>query len=318
MNTEIKVKLGQYKGIEIEKINVEVTDDEVNEGLFQLQRDHVKEIEVTDRAVMNGDIVNIDYMGKKDGVAFEGGTAKGQPLEIGSHTFIEGFEEQLIGHDIGEEFDIDVTFPEQYHAPELAGQPVVFSIKLNGIKRTELYPVNDFFAHDVFGFNTLAELQAAIREQIMAAKMGEAQRAQEDIAVDKVIENAEMDIPQEAIDAEVEYMLKEFERNLQSQGLSLDLYYNYTGTYAEGFRESIIPQAEKSIQTRLVLDEIAKVENIEVSAADLEKEYTKFAMAYQSDIETIKGLLADKVENLKKDIAAQKAIDLIIREAKEI
>lgn len=314
----MNITLGQYKGIEIEKINVEVTEDEVNEGIFQLQRDHVKEIDVTDRAVMNGDIVNIDYMGKKDGIAFDGGTAKGQPLEIGSHTFIDGFEEQIIGHNIGDEFDINVTFPEQYHAAELAGVPVVFSIKLNGIKRTELYPVDDSFAHDVFGFNTLAELQAAIREQIMAAKKGEAQREQEDIAVDKVIENAEMDIPQEMIDAEVENMLKDFERNLQSQGLSLELYYNYAGTDAESFRQSVVPQAEKAIQTRLVLDEIAKVENIEVSEADMEMEYAKYAMAYQADVALIKNLLADKAENMKKEIAAQKAIDLIMAEAKEI
>lgn len=314
----MNITLGQYKGIEVEKIQVEVTEDEVNAELFRLQKEYAKQIDVTDRAVMDGDIVDIDYMGKKDGVAFEGGTAKGQTLVIGSHTFIEGFEEQVIGHNIGEEFDINVKFPEQYHAPELAGQPAVFTIKLNGIKREELYPVNDYFAHEVFGFDTLAELQAGIKAELVAVREAEAKTAQENAAVDKVIENTEMDIPKEMVDAEVERMLNDFERQLQSQGLSMEVYLGFVGATMESFKQDIIPQAEKSVQTRIVLDEIAKTENIEVTEADVEAEYAKFAAMYQTDVEMVKQLLAANLEGLKKEIAAQKAIDLIVANAKEI
>ena len=313
---DLTVKLGQYKGIEVEKIPVEVTDEEVQAELVRLQESNVKEVQVTDRAVENDDIVNLDYCGKKDGVAFDGGTADGQTLVIGSHTFIEGFEEQLVGHEIGETFDINVSFPEQYPVPELAGQPVVFTIKLNGIKRGEQYNLDDTFAEEVFGMGTLDNLKSAIKADMLAARESEAMTAQENAAVDKVLENAEMTIPQEMIVEEADRMVREMGMRLQSQGMSMDMYLNIVGMTEDELKENIVPQAEKSIQTRLVLDEIAKVENIQVTEEEMDVEYAKFAAMYQVSVEEVKAALSNNLEGLKKEIAAQKAIDLIIREAK--
>lgn len=313
---DLTVKLGQYKGIEVEKIPVEVTEEEVQVELVRLQEENVKEIQVTDRAVENGDIVNLDYCGKKDGVAFDGGTADGQTLVIGSHTFIEGFEEQLIGHQIGETFDINVAFPEQYPVPELAGQPVVFTIKLNGIKVTEQYDLDDTFAKEVFLMGTLEDLKNALKAELIAAREAEAATMQENEAVDKVIANAEMEIPQEMISEEADRMVKEMGMRLQSQGMSMEMYLNIMGMTEETLKENIRPQAEKSILTRFVLDEIAKVEDIQVTEEEMDREYAKFAAMYQVSVEDVKTALSNNMEGLKKEIAAQKAIDLIIREAK--
>lgn len=313
---DLTVKLGQYKGIEVEKIPVEVTEEEVQVELVRLQEENVKEIQVTDRAVENGDIVNLDYCGKKDGVAFDGGTADGQTLVIGSHTFIEGFEEQLIGHQIGETFDINVAFPEQYPVPELAGQPVVFTIKLNGIKVTEQYDLDDTFAKEVFLMGTLEDLKNALKAELIAAREAEAATMQENEAVDKVIANAEMEIPQEMISEEADRMVKEMGMRLQSQGMSMEMYLNIMGMTEEALKENIRPQAEKSILTRFVLDEIAKVEDIQVTEEEMDREYAKFAAMYQVSVEDVKTALSNNMEGLKKEIAAQKAIDLIIREAK--
>jgi len=279
-----EVTLGQYKGLEVEKINVEVTDEEVAAELVKEQEKNAREINIEDRAVVDGDIVNIDYAGTQDGVAFDGGTAEGQTLVIGSHSFIEGFEEQIIGHNVGDEFDINVTFPEQYHAPELAGKPAVFAIKLNAIKAKELPVIDDDFAQDVSEFDTLDEMKADIKAKLLEKAEKAAQTDKENAVMDKVIENAEMDIPQAMIDSEAEYMLNDYAQRLQYQGLSLEQYFQFTGMTQEKMIEELLPQAKKAIQTRLVLEEIVKAENLEATEEDLEAEFVKFAEMYQMEV----------------------------------
>ena len=313
-----EVTLGQYKGIEVEKINVEVTDEEVAAELVKEQEKNAREINIEDRAVVEGDIVNIDYAGTQDGVAFDGGTAEGHTLEIGSHSFIEGFEEQIIGHNVGDEFDINVTFPEQYHAPELAGKPAVFAIKLNAIKAKELPVIDDDFAQDVSEFDTLDEMKADIRAKLLEKAEKAAQTDKENAVMDKVIENAEMDIPQAMIDSEAEYMLNDYAQRLQYQGLSLEQYMQFTGMTQEKLLEDLLPQAKKAIQTRLVLEEIVKAENLEATEEDLDAEFGKFAEMYQMEVEKVKSIMAPQMNSMKNDITVQKAITLVTEAAKEI
>ena len=312
------VTLGQYKGIEVEKIDVEVTDEEVSAELVKEQEKNAREITVEDRAVVDGDIVNIDYAGTMDGVAFDGGTAEGQTLVIGSHSFIEGFEEQIIGHNIGDAFDINVTFPEEYHAPDLAGKPAGFAIKLNGIKVKELPIVDDEFAQDVSEFDTLDEMKADIKAKLAERKEASAKTDKENAVMDKVIENAEMDIPQPMIDSEAEYMMNDFAQRMQYQGLTMDQYMQFTGMTQEKLMEEMIPQAKKAIQTRLVLEAIVAAENIEVTEEELEAEFAKMAEMYQMEVEQVKNILGSQTEGMKKDIAVQKAVTLVADEAKEI
>ena len=313
-----EVTLGQYKGIEVEKINVEVTDEEVAAELVKEQEKNAREINIEDRAVVEGDIVNIDYAGTQDGIAFDGGTAEGQTLAIGSHSFIEGFEEQIIGHNVGDEFDINVTFPEQYHAPELAGKPAVFAIKLNAIKAKELPAIDDDFAQDVSEFDTLEEMKADIKAKLLVKAEKAAQTDKENAVMDKVIENAEMDIPQAMIDSEAEYMLNDYAQRLQYQGLSLEQYFQFTGMTQEKMIEELLPQAKKAIQTRLVLEAIVTAENLEATEEDLEAEFAKFAEMYQMEVEKVKSIMAPQMVSMKNDITVQKAITLVTEEAKEI
>ena len=313
-----EVTLGQYKGLEVEKINVEVTDEEVAAELVKEQEKNAREINIDDRAVVDGDIVNIDYAGTQDGVAFDGGTAEGQTLVIGSHSFIEGFEEQIIGHNVGDEFDINVTFPEQYHAPELAGKPAVFAIKLNAIKAKELPVIDDDFAQDVSEFDTLDEMKADIKAKLLEKAELAAKTDKENAVMDKVIENAEMDIPQAMIDSEADYMLNDYAQRLQYQGLSLEQYMQFTGMTQEKLIEDLLPQAKKAIQTRLVLEAIVKAENIEATEEDLNAELNKFAEMYQMEVEKVRQIMAPQLESMKNDITVQKAITLVTEEAKEI
>lgn len=313
-----EVTLGQYKGIEVEKIAVEVTDEEVSAELVKEQEKNAREINVEDRAVVDGDIVNIDYAGTQDGVAFDGGTAEGQTLVIGSHSFIEGFEEQIIGHNIGDEFDINVTFPEQYHAPELAGKPAVFAIKLNAIKAKELPVIDDDFAQDVSEFDTLDEMKADIKAKLLVKKEAAAKTDKENAVMDKIIENAEIDIPQPMIDSEADYMLNDMAQRLQYQGLTLEQYMQFTGMTQEKMMEDILPQAKKAIQTRLTLEAIVAAENIEATEEDLEEEINKFAEMYQMEADKVRQIMGGQLESMKKDIAIQKAVTFVTEEAKEI
>lgn len=313
-----EVTLGEYKGIEVAKAEIEVTDEEISAELVKEQEKNAREIAVEDRAVADGDIVNLDYSGSCDGVKFEGGTAEDQTLVIGSHSFIEGFEEQLIGHNIGEEFDINVTFPEEYHAPDLAGKAAVFAIKLNGIKVKELPAIDDDFAQDVSEFDTLDDMKADIKAKLTEQKEKAAKTDKENAVVDKIIENAEMDIPEAMIDSETENMVNDFAQRIQYQGLTLDQYFQFTGMTMDKLKEEMQPQAKKAIQTRLVLEAIVAAENIEATEEDLDAEYGKMAEMYQMEVEQIKQILGAQADGMKKDIAVQKAVTFVTEAAKEI
>lgn len=314
-----EVTLGEYKGLEVAKTVVEVTDEEVSAELVKEQEKNAREITVEDRAVADKDIVNIDYAGSIDGVAFDGGTAEGQMLEIGSHSFIDTFEEQLIGHNIGEDVDVNVTFPEEYHAPELAGKPALFKVKINGIKAKELPVIDDDFAQDVSEFDTLDEFKADIRTKLTEKKEAAAKTDKENAVVDKAIENAQMDIPQPMIDSQADQMADEFAQRIQYQGLTLDQYFQFTGLTREKMMEDIQPQAKKAIQTRLVLEAIVAAENIEATDEDLDEELTKMAAMYQMELEQVKSILGEaQTDAMRKDIAVQKAVTFLCDQAKEV
>ncbi len=313
-----EVTLGEYKGIEVAKQEIEVTDEEVAKELVNAQEQNSREITVEDRAVEDKDIVNIDYKGSVDGVAFEGGTANDQNLVIGSHTFIDTFEEQLIGKNIGDEVSVNVTFPEEYHAPDLAGKAAVFEVKINGIKTKELPVLDDDFAQDVSEFDTLDEYKEDIKKKLVEQKEQAAKTEKENAILEKIVENAQMDIPEAMIETQQQQLADDFAQRLSYQGLQIEQYFQFTGMTREKFMEDLKPQALKTIQTRLVLEAIVDAENIEVSEEELNAEYEKMASTYQMEVEKIKEILAGSQEEaMKKDIAVQKAIDFVTEQAKE-
>ncbi|MDO4554770.1 MAG: trigger factor [Lachnospiraceae bacterium] len=313
------VTLGEYKGLEVPKTVVEVTDEDISAELVKEQEKNAREITVEDRPVQDKDIVNIDYAGSVDGVAFDGGTAEGQPLVIGSHSFIDTFEEQLIGHNIGDDVDVNVTFPEEYHAPDLAGKPALFKVKINGIKAKELPAIDDDFAQDVSEFDSLEEYKEDIKKKLLDQKENAARTDKENAVVDKVIENASMDIPQPMIDSQTEQMAEEFAQRIQYQGLTLDQYFQFTGTSREKMLEDLQPQAKKSIETRLVLEAIVDAEKIEATDEDLDEELGKMAAMYQMEVEQIKTILGDDQKDaMRRDIAVQKAVTFLSEQAKEV
>lgn len=314
-----EVTLGEYKGIEVEKKQIEVTDEEVAKELVNAQEQNSREITVEDRPVQDGDIVNIDYAGSVDGVAFDGGTAKDQNLVIGSHTFIDTFEDQLIGKNIGDEVNVNVTFPEEYHAPDLAGKPALFEVKINGIKTKELPVLDDDFAQDVSEFDTLDEYKEDIKKKLVEQKEQAAKTDKENAILEKVVENAQMDIPEAMVETQQQQLADDFAQRLSYQGLQIEQYFQFTGMTREKFMEDLKPQALKTIQTRLVLEAIVDAENIEVTEEELNAEYEKMASTYQMEVEKIKEILAGaQEESMKKDIAVQKAIDFVAEQAKEV
>ena len=274
---------------------------------------------IDDRPVQKDDIAVIDYEGFVDGVPFEGGKGENYSLTIGSNSFIDTFEEQLIGKSIGEELEVNVTFPEEYHAKELAGKPALFKVKINEIKVKELPNLDDDFAQDVSEFDTLDEYKENIKATIKENKEKELKTAKENEIVDKIIENATMDIPEPMIETQVRQMADDFAQRMQYQGLSLEQYFQFTGMDAQKFIDSLRPQALKRIQSRLVLEAIVKAENIEVSEEELEKELTEMASMYKMELDKIKEMVGDKEkEQIKADIAVQKAVDFITEQAKEV
>lgn len=312
-----EVTLGEYKGLEVEVTVEEVTDEEVSAELVKQQEENAREITVEDRAIENGDIALIDYSGSVDGEKFEGGTAENQTLVIGSGSFIDNFEEQLIGKNIGEEVEVHVTFPEEYHAPELAGKPAVFEVKINGIKVKELPVIDDEFASEVSEFDTLDEYKADIRAKLVEQKEKAAQTEKENKVVDKAVENASMDIPEAMIEEQTNQMAQEFAQNLSYQGLQLEQYFQFTGMTQEKFMEDLKPQAKKRIESRLLLEAVVAAENIEVTDDELNAEIAKMAEMYQMEAEKLQGFMGDaEKEQMKKDIAVQKAVDLLVAEAK--
>ncbi|NLK99205.1 MAG: trigger factor [Clostridiales bacterium] len=314
-----EVTLGQYKGIEVEKKEVSVTDEEVLERINREREQNSRMLTIDDRPVQKDDIAVIDYEGFVDGVPFEGGKGENYSLTIGSNSFIDTFEEQLIGKSIGEELEVNVTFPEEYHAKELAGKPALFKVKINEIKVKELPNLDDDFAQDVSEFDTLDEYKENIKATIKENKEKELKTAKENEIVDKIIENATMDIPEPMIETQVRQMADDFAQRMQYQGLSLEQYFQFTGMDAQKFIDSLRPQALKRIQSRLVLEAIVKAENIEVSEEELEKELTEMASMYKMELDKIKEMVGDKEkEQIKADIAVQKAVDFITEQAKEV
>ena len=313
-----EVKLGQYKGIEVEKTDTSATDEELNAEIDKERDRNARTVEVTDRAVEDGDITTIDFEGFMDGQAFEGGKGTDHELTIGSHSFIDTFEEQLIGKTAGEECEVNVTFPEEYHAPDLAGKPAMFKVTVKSIRKKELPELDDDFAKDVSEFETLEEYKASVRKGIEERKEKEAKSAKEDAVVEKIIENAEMDIPQLMLETQKRQMAEEFAPRLRAQGRQLEQYFQFTGMNPNKFMETLEPQALKRIQSRLVLEAIVKAENITVSDEELEAEMKKMAEAYRMELDKVKELLGEEERRqLSLDLAVQKAVDFAAEQAVE-
>ena len=313
-----EVTLGEYKGVTVDKIEISVSDEEIEEELKKTQEQNAREINIEDRPVQEGDTAVIDYEGFCDGVAFAGGKGENHPLVIGSHSFIDGFEDQLIGKSIGEECDVNVTFPEQYHAEELAGKPAVFKCKVNAIKAKELPELDDEFASEVSEFDTLAEYKEDIKKNLTEKKEKEAKTKKEDQAVEKAVANATMEVPEAMIQSTQEQMAEDFAYRLQSQGLKLEQYFQFTGLNQKTFLEQMKPQAEKRINTRLVLEAIVKAENITVSDEEIEEELKKMSEQYHMEIDKIKEYMGEEnLKNMTLDLACGKAVTLVADSAVE-
>ena len=312
------VGLGKYKGVEIEKIDTTVSDEEVEEELKREQEKNASIKEVTDRAVADGDQINLNFEGFVDGVAFEGGKGEDYPLTIGSGSFIPGFEEQLIGAEIGKEIEVNVTFPENYQSEELAGKPAVFKCTVLKIKEKILPELTDEFADDVSEFSTLEEYKADIRKNLEAKKAERAKTEKENKVIDAIIADSEIEIPEPMLRAQQEQIVDEFAQRLQSQGLNIEQYFAYMGTSREKMVEESKDQADKRIRTRLVLEEIVKVENIVATEEDFETELTKLAEAYGTDLDTVKKIFEGRdKDRMMEDIAVQKALSFVADNAVE-
>ena len=314
-----EVTLGEYKGVEVPKSEIEVTDEEVDAEVKKEQEKNSRTINVEDRAAQLNDIVTIDFEGSVDGVPFDGGQATEYPLTLGSNTFIPGFEDQLVGAKVGDDVDVKVTFPEEYQAKELAGKEAIFKCAVKKIEAKELPELDDDFAKDVSEFDTLAEYKEHVKTNLVEKKENEAKHAKEDAAVDKIIENAQMDIPEAMLETQCRQMLDDFSRRMQSQGLSMEQYFQFTGMTAEKMMEDMKPQALKRIQTRLVLEKVAEVENIQPTEEEVNEEISKMAEAYKMEADKLKELLGEReLEQMKKDMAVQKAVTLVADAAKEV
>lgn len=307
--TKPEVEVKDYKGIEVEKVVNPVTDEDINKQLDALREKNVTVETVDDRAAENGDDVVIDFEGFKDDVAFEGGKAEDFTLSLGSGQFIPGFEDQIVGHNAGEDFDINVTFPDEYQVKELAGAPAVFKIKLKSISKKVMPELDDDMVKDSTEFDTVDEYKADVKKKLEEANEKHADSEVEAKIFDKVIENMTAEIPQVMFDNRVNEMISELEQRLAPQGISLDLYMQYTGQTIDTVKKAYAEQAEKQVKLRLALEKIAKLENIEVTEDELKAEFDKLAEAYKLDVDQIKQFIHD--DDLKKDIAVGKAVDLI-------
>ncbi|HJC04940.1 MAG TPA: trigger factor [Candidatus Enterocloster excrementipullorum] len=312
-----EVTLGEYKGVEVQKADAEVTDADVEAELKRVQDQNARLVTVEDRPVADGDQTVIDFEGYVDGETFDGGSAEDFQLTIGSHAFIDTFEEQLIGKNIGEECEVNVTFPTEYHAKELAGKPAMFKVTVKEIKVKELPELDDEFASEVSEFETLDEYKEDIKAKLSERKQKAAASENENRVVDKVVENASMEIPDRMLDGQIDNMVQEMARNMESQGLSMDLYLKYTGMTSEQIREQMRPQAEKRIKTRLTLEAVVKAENIQVSDERLDEEIKKLADNYKMEADKLKEYMTDRdKDQMKEDIAVQEAVDFLVAEAK--
>ena len=312
-----EVILGEYKGIEVEKADASVTAEDVEAELKKVQEQNARLLNVEDRPVADGDKTVIDFEGFVDGKPFDGGKAEDYDLTIGSHSFIDTFEEQLIGRNIGEECEVNVTFPEEYHAPELAGKPATFKVTVKEIKVKELPALDDEFAGEVSEFETMDEYKKDIEAKILERKQKEAATENENRVVDKVAANASLEIPDKMVESQIDNMVQDTARRMQGQGLSMDMYMKYTGMTMDSMRDQMRPQALKRIQTRLVLEEVVKAGNIQVPDERLDEEIAKMAAAYQMESDKLKEYMSDRdKEQMKEDLAVQEAVDFLVAEAK--
>lgn len=314
-----EVTLGEYKGIEVEKIDVEVTDDEVMEEILKEQKKNSRMTPVTDRAAKLEDEVTLDFEGFVDGVPFDGGKGENYKLVLGSHSFIDTFEDQLVGKNIGEDVEVNVTFPENYQAEELAGKPALFKCVIKEIKEADLPELNDEFAAEVSDFETLDEYKEDVKQTTLAKKKKAAENEKENKVIDKIIENATMDIADAMIKDTQERMRDEFAQSLQYQGINFEQYLQICNVTEEAFMERIKPDAEARIKSRLVLEAIVDAENIEATDEELDKELENMANQYQMKLEDIKEFMGDTEKNsIKKDIAVRKAAAFVVENAKEV
>ena len=314
-----EVTLGDYKGVEVPKSEIVVTDEEVDAEIRKEQEKNARTVAVEDRAAANGDITTIDFEGFVDGVAFDGGKGSDYALTLGSGTFIPGFEDQLVGANAGDHVEVKVTFPEEYQAKELAGKEAVFQCDVKKIETKEVPELDDEFAKDVSEFDTLAEYKEDVKKNLTEKKEKEARTAKENAAVDKAIENAQMDIPELMTKTECRQMMDDFSRRMQQQGLSMEQYFQFTGQGMDKMMEDMKPQALKRIQTRLVLEKVAEAENIQPSEEEITEEIQKMADAYKMEADKIREAIGESgLEQMKKDMAVQKAVTVIADAAVEV
>ncbi len=307
------VKIEGYLGIEAEKKVAEVTDEEVEREINTVRERNSREIEVTDEAAVMGDVCNINYEGFVDGVAFEGGKGEDYPLKLGSGNFIPGFEEEIVGHKIGEDFDVNVTFPTEYHAKELAGKAAVFKTQILKIKHIELPELDDDFAKDVSEFDTMDEYRADVKAKIAKRHENEADAQFENAILDALIEKLDADIPEAMFVAETENFLRDYDNRLRSQGLDLKTYFQYTGMDLDKMREQLRPQAEKQVKLRLALEKIAKLEKIKATKTDINNEFKRIAAEYQMEVEKVRELIPE--DSIADDMKVKKAMDLVKEKA---
>lgn len=313
-----EVKLGKYKGVKVDKADTEVTDEEVDAEINKERENNARNIEVTDRAVKDGDMTVIDFEGFVDDVAFEGGKGENYPLTIGSGAFIPGFEEQLVGAEIGKEVEVNVTFPEDYQAEDLQGKAAVFKCTVKEIKEKELPELDDEFASEVSEFETLAEYKADVKDKLTEKKVKEAKDAKEAAVIEAIVNDSEMEIPEPMLTTQQRQMVDEFAQRMQMQGLSMEQYFQFTGATYDKMIEQVKPQAERRIKSRLVLEAIVKAEKIEASEEDYEEELKSMAEAYQMEVEKVKEMLPEKsAEQIRQDIAVRKAAEFAVDHAKE-
>ena len=316
--TKPEVKLGEYKGLEVDKVSTRVTQKEVDAKIQEEAEKNAREVVVTDRPVADGDEVILDFEGFVDGEAFEGGKGENYPLTIGSGSFIPGFEEQLVGAEAEKEVEVKVTFPEDYHAEELKGKEAVFKCTVHEIKAKELPEIDDEFAAEVSEFDTLEEYKADVKAKIKEQKAADGKRNQEDQAVEQAVKNAEYEIPQPMIDTQTTQMVEDFAQRIQSQGITLEQYFQFTGLTAQKMMEDMKPQAIKRIETRLVLEAIAKAENIEITDEKVDEELAKMAESYKMEVEKLKEFMGEnEKKQMKEDLAVQEAVTFLVENAVE-
>ncbi len=312
-----EIKLGKYKGVKVEAMDTTVTDEDVAAELDKVKEQNARLVAADDKAVEDGDQTTIDFEGFVDGVAFEGGKGEDYPLTIGSHSFIDTFEEQLIGKKVGEEVEVNVTFPEQYQAKELAGKPAMFKVTIKEIKVKEYPELDDDFAQDVSEFDTLDEYKADIKKNLEEKKAQEAEADKESKVIEAIVNDSEMDIPEKMIEAQSQQMVEEFAQNIAMQGISFDQYMQFTGTTVDQLTEQVKPQAEARVQSSLVLEAIVKAEKIEASDEEFDEEIKRMAERYQMEADKVDELLSDDdKKNIRADICARKAAKLVVEKAK--